>query len=632
MTLAVRKIEFDDEFLADREFLPQEAPLDMPVQRLDEWNVEGVRAPAGLDVTAARLFVFGLAGGITALGTFEVYAVVNVSQPTALQVVFAALFAVTFAWIAFACASALLGFLRLCLGWPVNGQPPSDGPLGRNVLVMPIYEEDAERVARNLENMARELTDAGAAQFFEMFVLSDTRDEERAELELASFSALRRSLSGIVPVYYRRRQHNTHRKAGNIADFVRRFGGGYDHMVVLDADSYLRAGALVGLARAMAANPRAGIIQTLPVLWNRNSLLARMLQFSSRVYGPVIASGLASWHGHDGNYYGHNAIIRVRAFAESAGLPELQGRKPFGGHILSHDFVEAALMRRAGWEVYMLPELEGSYEECPPTLIDLAARDRRWAQGNLQHANVLTAKGLSWASRAHLLQGIMAYLASPLWLMLIVCGLLLSLQAQFATPAYFPDSYVLFPQWPIIDSERALRLFGLTMAVLFLPKVLGALAAITNAHLRKGLGGAGRIIASFLAETVLSALIAPVLMVIQSRFVAEILCGRDSGWSAQNRDDCDPSWSIVLRCHIGYVYAGLALGMAAAAVSVPTFLWLAPIVLGLGISPLLSWYTAQTSAGIAARRGGLFLIPEETKLTQEESRTKSPIRIVQPAE
>jgi membrane glycosyltransferase len=289
-------------------------------------------------------------------------------------------------------------------------------------------------------------------------------------------------------------------------------------------------------------------------------------------------------------------------------------------------------MRRAGWEVYMLPELEGSYEECPPTLIDLATRDRRWAQGNLQHSKVVAGKGLSWVSRVHLLQGIMAYLASPLWLMLIVCGLLLSLQAQYATPEYFPDSYVLFPQWPVIDSERALRLFGLTMTVLFLPKVLGALAAMINAQLRKRLGGAGRIITSFVAETVLSALIAPVLMVIQSRFVAEIVAGRDSGWSAQNRDDRDPSWSVVLRRHIGHVYAGVALGMAAAAVSVPTLLWLAPIVMGLAISPLLSWYTAQTSAGIAARRLGLFLIPEETGLTQEVSRTTSLIRIVQPAE
>lgn len=632
MTLAVRKIELDDELLAGREVLPKEAPLDMPVQRLDAWNGEARRVPARVEVTLARLFVFGLAGAITALGTYEVYAVVNVSEPTALQVVFAALFAVTFAWIAFSCASAILGFLRLCLAWPVNGGGPSDGPMGRNVLLMPVYEEDAERVALNLESMACELAEAGAVQSFDIFVLSDTRDEVRAELEWASFSALRRRLAGTIQVYYRRREHNTHRKAGNIADFVRRFGGAYDHMIVLDADSYMRAGAVVGLARAIAANPRAGIIQSLPVLWNRSSLFARMLQFSSRVYAPVIASGLASWHGRDGNYYGHNAIIRVRAFAESAGLPELRGRKPFGGHILSHDFVEAALMRRAGWEIYMLPELEGSYEECPPTLIDLAIRDRRWAQGNLQHIAVLRASGLSWVSRVHLLQGVMAYLASPLWLMLIVCGFLLSLQAQFVTPGYFPDSYVLFPQWPIIDSERALRLFGLTMAVLFLPKVLGTVAAVMNSRLRRGLGGAGRVLASVAAETVLSALIAPVLMVVQSRFVAEILCGRDSGWSAQNRDDCDPPWPFVLSRHIAHVCAGVALGVAATAVSLATLLWLAPVVLGLILSALLSWYTAQTSAGTAARRHRLFLVPEESETMEKESRVRYPIRIVQPAE
>ena len=227
-------------------------------------------------------------------------------------------------------------------------------------------------------------------------------------------------------------------------------------MIVLDADSDMSAGAMITLARAMAADPKSGIIQSLPLLQNRWTPFARMTQFAGRVYGPLVAAGLSAWHGRDGNYWGHNAIIRTRAFAEACGLPELKGRKPFGGHVLSHDFVEAALIRRAGWAVYMLPGLTGSYEETPPCLIDLATRDRRWAQGNLQHMKIVGAKGLHWVSRVHLIQGIMSYLASPLWLMLLLAGLLLATVARHTTPNYFPDSFSLFPVWPVFDPELAL--------------------------------------------------------------------------------------------------------------------------------------------------------------------------------
>jgi membrane glycosyltransferase len=122
-----------------------------------------------------------------------------------------------------------------------------------------------------------------------------------------------------------------------------------------------------------------------PLIVNRTSLFARVQQFASRLYGPMLSEGLAWWSGSEGNYWGHNAIIRTRAFAEQAGLPRLPGRKPFGGEILSHDFVEAALLRRGGWDVRMAPQLYGSFEECPPSLPDLIVRERRWCQGNLQH-------------------------------------------------------------------------------------------------------------------------------------------------------------------------------------------------------------------------------------------------------
>jgi membrane glycosyltransferase len=382
-------------------------------------------------------------------------------------------------------------------------------------------------------------------------------------------------------------------------------------MIVLDADSDMSAGAMITLARAMAADPKSGIIQSLPLLQNRWTPFARMTQFAGRVYGPLVAAGLSAWHGRDGNYWGHNAIIRTRAFAEACGLPELKGRKPFGGHVLSHDFVEAALIRRSGWAVYMLPGLTGSYEETPPCLIDLATRDRRWAQGNMQHMKIVGAKGLNWVSRVHLVQGIMSYLASPLWLMLLLAGLLLATVARHTAPNYFPDSFSLFPVWPVFDPELALRLFAITFVVLYLPKLLALILALKDSELRKGCGGTVGLFKSVLAETFVSMLLSPIMMLIQSRVVADVMIGRDSGWNAQNRDDQAMPFKACARVHAAHVVAGLAFGVLAFHISWATFLWLAPIAGALMLSPLVSWSTGLPEFGRKLWHWNVFRIPEE---------------------
>ena len=191
----------------------------------------------------------------------------------------------------------------------------------------------------------------GSDDHFDYFLLSDTTDPDVWVAEERALVALRDRLRGKGKVYYRHRRKNLNRKAGNIADFVTRWGGAYPNMVVLDADSLMTAHSVVSLAAAMEDDPDAGIIQTLPLIINRNTLFARLQQFAARIHGPIIASGLAVWMGRDGNYWGHNAIIRTAAFAAHCGLPDLRGRPPLGGHILSHDFVEAALIRRAGYAV-----------------------------------------------------------------------------------------------------------------------------------------------------------------------------------------------------------------------------------------------------------------------------------------
>ncbi len=311
---------------------------------------------------------------------------------------------------------------------------------------MPIYNEAPARVFGALQAIYADVEATGLGAAFDWFFLSDTTNPEIFIAEEHAFVAMRpQARRRGAGIYYRHRPKNITRKAGNIADFVSRWGGRYEHMVVLDADSLMTGEAIVGLAAAMEADPDAGIIQTLPLIINRNTLFARVQQFAARIYGPVIAAGLAAWMGRDGNYWGHNAIIRTSAFAAHCGLPNLRGRPPFGGHILSHDFVEAALIRRAGYAVYMLPGLGGSYEESPPSLIDLAARDRRWCQGNLQHMRVLPATGLAFASRQHLVTGIMGYLASPLWMVQLCVGIVLVLQASYIRPEYFTSEFTLVP-------------------------------------------------------------------------------------------------------------------------------------------------------------------------------------------
>ena len=220
--------------------------------------------------------------------------------------------------------------------------------------------------------MAEALQLIDAHRGFEIVMLSDSTDADAWIRETLKVAELRTALSSIMPVWYRRRWLNIARKSGNIEDFVTRWGGRYDHMIVLDADSLIDAPTLRQLVLAMQADPKLGILQTAPQLIGARTFFARLQQFASCVYGPVITRGLSAWSGDSGNYWGHNAIIRVAAFAQYCGLPKLKGRKPFGGYVLSHDFVEAALMRRGGWKVRMATDCGGSWEESPPSLIDVA--------------------------------------------------------------------------------------------------------------------------------------------------------------------------------------------------------------------------------------------------------------------
>jgi membrane glycosyltransferase len=594
--------------------MPAEAPLVMPEQALFRFDAATERRKPIVARAApwlARFVVFGGGLALTGWGGYEMYRVIDVGGITLFKWTLLVLFLANFSWIALAFSAAVVGFLHLLF---VRPKPPAapEKLVSRNAVVMPIYNETPSRVFGALEAIYEDVEATGLGGAFDWFFLSDTTDPDIWIAEERAFVNLRATLGPDARIFYRHRPKNTARKAGNIADFVTRWGGAYDHMVVLDADSLMTGHAIVSLAAAMEADPDSGIIQTLPLIINRNTLFARVQQFAARIYGPVIADGLSLWMGRDGNYWGHNAIIRTRAFTGHCGLPHLTGNPPFGGHILSHDFVEAALIRRAGYSVYMLPSLGGSFEESPPSLIDVAARDRRWCQGNLQHIRVLPAKGLHLASRQHFVTGIMGYLASPLWLAQLLVGLLLVLQASYIRPEYFSKDFALFPTWPRFDAERSLELFIVTMAVLLAPKLFGLIVALFDGPTRRGGGGAIRLISSTLFEVVMSALLAPIMMLIQTGHVVHILFGFDTGWEPQRRDDGSIAFKAIVRRHRSHVLLGVVSLVAALLISPSLAAWMSPTIAGLVLAIALSWASGQRSIGLALKRIGLLVTPEET--------------------
>lgn len=586
------------------------------------------------------------------------------------------LFVLTFGWIALYFWSSILGFSQLLkrarmpgITYPADVEAALDAEAGiaaddlrarqnpaapkvremasriraKTAVLMPIYNEEPAQVMARLLAIGEDLQQAGAGGRFDIFVLSDTTNpkiwvkeekiwlEAKRILESGSFGAESRSDTEAagrsggtaggagLHIYYRRRAQNTARKSGNIEDFCNRWGAEYDFMLVLDADSLMTAETIVKMARLMEANPHAGIIQASPQMVNSTSMFARMQQFAGKVAGPVVGAGLAYWQAGNSNYWGHNAIIRTRAFIDCCGLPKLKGKGPFGGFILSHDFVEAALIARGGWSAWLLPELKGSYEECPPSMIDFAARDRRWCQGNLQHIKVLISRGLHPVSRVHFLTGIMSYLSSPLWLLFLLAGLSMVLFREFIPPQYFGQTYSLFPNWPVFDKYGTIGLFVLSMAMLLVPKFLGLAAYLKGNAGKNGRtdGVCGYVRSAWNAgkslglEIVVSTLMAPVMMLFQSKFVFDILRGKSVGWNAQNRGDEGTSWQTAWQIHKWHTVLGAVTALVVWKYAHVLFWWLLPITLGLVLAVPLSVISSRVSAGRWLRERGWFVIPEE---------------------
>lgn len=584
---------------SDPRLIPEGSPIEMPEQ---DFSQQTPRLwPRRRGSVIARVAVFLGAALMTAAFAYELHGVLSSAQMTPIQLLFLVLSTLTFAWISVGTLSAALGFLPLFAGETADTihVPDAEGPLAtRTALLFPVYHEDPARIAGTISAIADELASLGKADRFDVFLLSDTRGAENGAREEKVYGALAKRLGGRLNVFYRRRIENTGRKAGNIKDWVQRFGGAYESFVIFDGDSIMSGVALVRLARAMEADPAAGLIQTVPRLIGGETRLQKLMQFAANIYGPSSAAGLAFWGADQGNYWGHNAIIRTRAFAGSSGLPCLPGKAPFGGHIMSHDFVEAMLLSRAGWGVHMAPSIEGSFESMPPALTDLIVRDRRWAQGNLQHLALIGKRGVPPMGRVHLTMGALSYLVSAIWAGVLIVGLVLALQGQQLLPSYFTDAKTLFPIWPVIDPGAAMRLFIATMAVVLLPKALGLALEIKRATMAREAGGIPRAMAGVTTETVFSMLLAPILMMTQTASVLQILAGRDSGWSAQRRDNGVIGFLEAHWLHGIHILVGVVIAYLCWQTSPGLLVWTAPVLLGLLLSGVLNWTTAQTAGPV----------------------------------
>ena len=489
-------------------------------------------------------------------------------------------------WIAWGAVQGVIGLIT-----PVPRRPSHAGPItSRTCILVPVYNEDPVAVYARIAAMDADLAAEGLTGSIDIAILSDTRKPEVAAEEERELVTLLDRTGGLGRIFYRRRVENIGRKAGNIEDFILSSGGAYDFALILDADS-LMSGATIGeMIRRMESAPELGLLQSLPKVIGARSRFGRMMQFSAAFYAPIYCNGLSNLAGTTGSFWGHNALVRVRAFAESCGLPTLRGRPPFGGHILSHDSVEAALLARSSWQVRVDPDLGGSFEEGPDDLIEYAKRDRRWAQGNLQHSRVLFAPGLKGWSRFALFQGIVAYVAPAIWALFLALSLWSA--ATETGIDYFPMPNFPVPIFPGERTAAAIGLFAGVIGLLFISKFLVMFRALIDGRAQQ-FGGAGRTVSSTFAELLMSSIIAPLLMMFQMRALWQILSGRDGGWPSASRDsDAVPlktafaaSWWMTLT---GAGLIGLA-GMFAPRLVA----WLCPVAVPLVMAPLLISWTSH---------------------------------------
>lgn len=517
-------------------------------------------------------------------------------------------------WVVTGFVTALMGFYVSVRGdkHALSAKQVANHPMNpeaRTAIIMPICNEDVATVFAGLRATCESVAATGHAGQFDVFVLSDSYTPGIAAAERAAWEDLRAALAQNyannpnqpqVEVYYRLRTRRTHRKAGNVADFCRRWGKDYRYMVVLDADSVMSGDCLTSMVKLMEANPTAGIIQTATQAIGHVTLHARAQQFASRMTGRLFTLGMQFWQLGESHYWGHNAIIRVQPFMDHCALAPIRGKGGMSGGIMSHDFVEAALMRRAGYHVWLVADLVGSYEQQPPDLLAELQRDRRWCQGNLQNARLMTEPGLHPVHRAMFVTGTMAYASAPLWLAFLTLGTALWLTGSSVAE-----------HWLAMPMELA-GLWLWTLCLLFLPRVLGLIAVVLRGETRQ-FGGVGGMLKSAALESALAIVQAPVRMLAHSLFVVVALTGIKLDWKSPPREAAAVPWRVAIAqlAPMTLVIAALAVGIAL--IDASALAWLMPVGLPLLLAIPLTVLTSQIALGNSLRDRGFLLIPEESR-------------------
>jgi len=567
-----------------------------------------------------RLFIMAmLVIPSTALAGWSLYEIFLPNGLTNLEIAQLGLGLTLFAWLCMAFWTGIIGFvLQLFNIDPLSLRkkqcaPDQDSPLvQKHAVVMPVYNEDTRRIMVGFEACVREIMGSAQAEQFDFFMLSDTRDEQKAEAELRAWNRMTKRLGRYAShVFYRRREENSHRKVGNLKDFCERWGANYESMIVLDADSIMSGERMLDLARRIEQNPETALVQTIPMPVRQDTFFGRFVQFAAHLYSPMLATGLSFWQTDSANYWGHNAIIRIAPFMQHCGLPTLEGRAPFGGEVLSHDFVEAALLRRAGWQAYLLTDTTGSYEEVPSNIVDYAIRDRRWVQGNIQHLGLLKVKGLKTANRLHFLFGAFAYISSLVLFCMLALGTADALIRATSVPDFFVSEYQLFPSWQVARQDMMMVTMWGTAALLFLPKLLGITLALIKR--RSEFGGAFSLLKSAILELVMAVLIAPLMMFYHSYFVISVFVGHSVKWEAQEREGRKVPWSVAFKHTQIMSCLAVIWGVTTFYYTPSLFMWLLPVLIGMVLAAPIIRLSSSTHLGVSLRTWGVFVIDQEVK-------------------
>jgi membrane glycosyltransferase len=573
--------------------------------------------PAGLqsidELTRRRRIVFALNAITYALMLWVAALVLGAGGWTSVDVILFILFAAGTPWTVLGFWNALIGLwllhfhansLSQVAPYAAAGEEPTPLRL-RTAVFMTVRNEDPGRAILRLKTIKESLDATGEGSAFSYFLLSDTSDPAVAAAEERAVTAWQASEPDRHRIVYRRRSDNRGYKAGNVREFCARWGSDYTLMLPLDADSVMSGDQIVRLVRMMQAHPKIGILQSLVVGMPSQSAFARIFQFGMRHGMRSYTMGQAWWVGECGPFWGHNALVRIKPFYEECDLPMLPGKPPLGGHVLSHDQVEATLMRRAGYEVRVLPVERGSWEENPPTMLEFARRDVRWCQGNMQYLKLLNLPGLYPMSRFQLVWAILMFIGIPAWTLMIA---LLPLAAWEARSV--PD----FP------NSLASGLYVTFLLMYLMPKFCGILDVV----LRKGgvasYGGWLRFLPGAALELAFSFLQGAVSTIRTTIFMVGLMFGKSVAWGGQSRDAAGLSWAAAARNLWPQMLFGASVCGALALIAPAVLWWSLPLTAGYLLAVPFAVLTADPSVGRLLEKLGVCGIPEDFKAPVEVQR------------